>query len=272
MPQYAYPVTQPRFVVGQLAEGAPQAIDSYLNELLVQITTVTYTGTTDDADYTVTAVGPDGETATSTFNPPGATTADAVRDGLIALINAEADWQNIAVASSGGAGILTLTFLHDGRVYTVTATDPGTGTVVVANTQSAGGTDVPVGVAVQYGSTDNAAVVLDSGTLDDDLIGFTIRNVDMLVNNGDVNAVDASIPGTVLSVLRQGSVVCIAETAHVKGADVFVRITAPGASPEGLGRPRNDTDGGQAIAMTGARFGSTGAAGALCIVIVNRPS
>ena len=59
--------------------------------------------------------------------------------------------------------------------------------------------------------------------------------------------------------------------AVVAHADVFVRITAPTLANEALGRVRSDVDGGDAIAFTGARFKTSGAAGELVRVAVNRP-
>ena len=77
-------------------------------------------------------------------------------------------------------------------------------------------------------------------------------------------------PNSTLSVLRRGEAWVLTEDAVTKGADAFVRIAnAVGADP--LGLFRIDVDGGDAIAMTGARFASTTTGRGLVKVRINRP-
>lgn len=267
--QLNYPTKQPQWVVGQLADGSPQAIDTLTNELLAQQSLVVLAGVTDDAgDYAITATGPDGETVTETYTSAGSETSEEIADALVAAINASDDWANIATATDSGTGEVTLDFIHPDRVYTVTASVVA-GTATITTPQAAGGTDIPLGVAVQHGSSDEYGAVVGGSTADADLAGVAVRSVDALVNDLDGND-NANKPGRTMSVLRQGACIVEVEDAVTKGAGAFVRIADP-VTGYPLGQFRSDADGSDAIAMTGAKFGSSTTGRGLAILRLNRP-
>ena len=58
----------------------------------------------------------------------------------------------------------------------------------------------------------------------------------------------------------------------VRGAQVFVRIANVTVAGDPLGMPRSDVDGGDAIALTGARYGATTTARGLVKIEINRPA
>ena len=64
-------------------------------------------------------------------------------------------------------------------------------------------------------------------------------------------------------VMRKGFVWATAEDTHTKGASVYVRFTISGAEVKGA--VRTDSDSGDALLLSGARFHTAGSAG-LCIL------
>jgi len=266
MPQFEF--DHPILVNGQISESGPRKIDSLLNELLAQETEVPIGGTT-DGTYTVQIDGEEGIFQVSFVAV--AQTADQIADGLAAAILADVDLINIVDASSTSGTPLELDFLHAGKTYTITfPSNPG-GNMSVVVVQAAGGTDVQLAVAVVQGSTDETALAPDSGSVDADIVGFTVRNMGIQVNSGIQTNTDVVSPGEMLSVMSQGNFVGQTETAVVKGADVFIRIDSPGAG-QFFGGLRNDVDGGNAIQVLGCVFNSTLTAAGLAKVRVNRPA
>ena len=140
MPQFSY--DHPVAINGQIASMYPITVDSYENPLLAQVSTVTVGGTTDGV-YTVQIDGPEGTFQVS-FTAAG-NTADQIAAGLEAAADLDPDLLNIAVASSA-TNVLTLTFIHPGSVYTVSAPSAPSA-LTVATSQAAGGVTVGLGVA-----------------------------------------------------------------------------------------------------------------------------
>lgn len=268
MPQFNYGPTQPQWTVGQIATNHKQDVDSYTNEMLPQISVVTVGGTATAGNYVITATGPDGEQVSATFTRV-AETNDGISDGLLAAINTDDDWANVAVATDSGVDELTLTFVQTGRAYSFTLSAPAPGTLAVANSQEAGGIDIPLGVAVRDGSADDLATILGAGTVDADLLGIHVRGIDALVNElgADNNVVG---PGKTLSVLSKGVAAVLVEDAVTKGANAFCRIANPAAG-DPVGLFRSDADGGDAIQMLSAKFDSSTTGRGIALVRVNRP-
>lgn len=106
--------------------------------LVAQISTVTFTGTTDAGTYSIHVVDGEDVDVTISFVAGGSTTAAAVATALIAAWDADGGAAAIADASSGGSGIVTLTFLKKGVNYTIT-TVVVNGTGTPANTTPATG-------------------------------------------------------------------------------------------------------------------------------------
>lgn len=95
----------------------------------VQESDVTFDGVTDSSgDYSITAER--GSTSvTVTHTSAGSETSAEIATALIAAWNLDADAAEIATASSGGSGVVTLTFLAAGQNWTVTTeVAAGTGT------------------------------------------------------------------------------------------------------------------------------------------------
>ena len=96
-------------------------------------------------------------------------------------------------------------------------------------------------------------------------IGVTVLNIDCDYYD-ETETIEA---GASVIVARKGCFSCTVEGAVTKGAPVFVRTTAAGA--EVLGALRGDADGGDAIALPGAQFGSTTDGAGLALVRLNLP-
>lgn len=268
MPQLNYG-QQPQWILGQIAQGSEPQIDSYTNEELAQISTLTLAGVTDDAgDYSFSLEGPDGENYSSTYTSAGSQTSDAIAAAWLTDLQADDDLANIAAVTKTGTGVLTFAFIHPGRAYSFTTTVVA-GTAVVANTQAAGGVNIPLGVAVEHGSADDFASLLDGSTADADIAGVTTRGLDALVH--DYGSNDGLFePGQTMNVLHEGDVIVYVEDAVTKGAGAFTRI-ANAVAGKTLGTFRSDADGGDAIAMTGAKYQSSTTGAGLAILRVNRP-
>lgn len=272
MPQFDY--TRPAAQNGQIAEAGPRIIDSKVNPLLAQITDILWNGNTNDATYSMRILGP-GVDVTIDFVPGGATNSDAIAVGLTAAAIVDpvlTDMLNVGVVADAVADTNDVTFLHAGTVYTVTGIigAGGNGTVVVSNSQDAGGSTIGLGVAVAIDGDDAAAAVV-AGTTDAQVAGITIRNTASEVNDGVDTSVDEFKPADEMSVARQGTYWVLVEDAVANGGAVFFRNDAPVGQDEALGRLRSDNDGGDATLLTGAKFGSTTTGPGLAKVKLNRP-
>ena len=273
MPQVTYG-TQPQFLNGQILDMSSRSIDSFINESLAQITTVTVAGAVAIAAevYTITATDAEDNVFTASFTAAGGESNTVLATALRDAWNADPGAAGAAVATSAAA-VITLTFVGIGRVYVITVVAP-TSTLTPANTQTAGGTAIGLAVAVQYGSADAFAAASGAGMVDADVIGMTVRSEAIQTQQGNdlaVNALDEHAAGRTLAVMREGTLVALAEEAVTKGAGVFVRIANVTVVGDPLGMPRSDVDGGDAIQMLGARFGSTTTGRGLVVIEMNRP-
>jgi len=245
MPQFSY--VHPVAINGQIASMSPIAVDSYENPLLAQVSTVTVGGTTDGV-YIVQIDGPEGSFQFS-FTASG-NTADQIAAGLEA---------------SRATNVVTLTFIHPGSVYTVSAPSAPSA-LTVATSQAAGGVTVGLGVAVAQGALDDQAALLGGGSTDADVLGITIRSIDMNTNEGDPTVDD----GSTLAIMRGGELFANVEDAVAAGGQVFARIVvnAPG---QVLGGLRSDADGGDAIALSACTFRTSTTSAGLARIKINRP-
>lgn len=274
MPQHNY--TQKRWVEGMLAEGLKPEIDTGLNPILAQVSTVTLAGVTDDAgDYTFTVTGPDGETATYTYTSAGSETSDAMATAIAGAgeINEDDDWANLADVTKTGTGELTFTFLHAGRDYELVVTVAG-GTATIATTQSAGGASLPLARFLSYatGAADGLRPVRlpTTGDDDSDIAGISVRGLDALVRDFEAES-GLYPPGAAVSVLTKGAVVMRIFGDFAEGGQVYVRITDASATFQVIGGAEAADDSTDTFPVTGCRFGSTGNSGELGIVRINRP-
>ena len=274
MPQFDY--THPTLLLGQVASGNPYTINSYLNALLAQESEISIGAGPAAGDYTVRIVGEEG-TFEFTYTSPGAETEAQIVAGLLAALNSDPDLVNI-VAGTDASPELELDFIHPGADYTISfPSNPGPGDMSQALIQAAGGTALNLAIVVvasdPAGISTGAQHVTapDAGTVDADFLGMTVRaSVDVLVNTGDPNQISQFAPGATLSVMEEGESVVEVEDAVAFNGAVFVRTQNPGPGQH-LGGFRSDADGGDAIAMTGARYRSATTGNGLAKVTINRP-
>ena len=125
--------------------------------------------------------------------------------------------------------------------------------------------DLTLTTAVVQGADEPLCAPVDGLATAADIIGITVLNMDCDYYD-ETETIEA---GASVSVARKGCFVCTVEGAVTKGAPVFVRTTAAGA--EVLGALRGDADGGDAIALPGAQFGSTTTGAGLALVRLNLP-
>ncbi len=271
MPQFSY--VHPVAFNGQIAESGPRRIRSYLNALVAQETAILWAGTTNDAIYSVRIVGEEVD-VTLAFDPGGATSANAVAEGITALAAANEDLINVVVVTDDVADTNELVFIHEDRVYTVTTIigAGGNGTGTVSEVVAAGGTRVGLGLVVVQDTDDREARLPTSGDTAADAVGIVIKSADSQFNTGDATLDSAFRPGTMLPVMQQGAAFVFTEDAVVANDAVFFRITGAALADEQVGRVRSDVDGGQAVQLFGARFLTTAAAGELVKVSINMPA
>ena len=132
-------------ILGQLAVYDPQSIDSLINELPKQVSTVTTGGTATDGIYRITVVGEEG-TFVAEFDRQAGETNAQITDALAAAWLANAAAANIATMTSDGVSVNTLAFLHAGSSYTVSVEAPSPGTLAAALVTAATGSNIPLGV------------------------------------------------------------------------------------------------------------------------------
>lgn len=276
MPQFAYG-EQPQFLNGQIGDRSPAAIDSLINEIVAQQTNIAgAVGAAVNGEiYNITAVGADGSSASITVVADSSETADEMITELVVAWNSDPVAAGIALAVDN-TGDLDLDFVAVGVAFVVTVLDD-TVTLTVTTPTAAGGADVGLAVAVAFGATDESAAALVVGSVDVDIVGMTVRNLAIQVQETPSGAIvdNQFTPGEMMSVMRQGTLIALAEDAVTKGAPVFVRkdnVSGNLVAGDPIGMPRSDVDTTSAIAMTGARFGSTTTGRGLVKIEINRPA
>lgn len=270
MPQFAY--NHPVAFNGQVAEYAQDGIRSYQNALVAQQTEVQWAGTGAAGDYTVRIVGDDGTDVTVTYTSPGAEADINIMAGITAAIAAEEDLLNVVPAADDGVDTNELDFIHPNIAYEVTTT-AAAGAGTVTEVLAPGGTRVEVGlVVVQAATGDRDARLPTAGDTAADAVGITVKSTDTQFNTGRDLDGQAFRAGSTMAVLRQGSGWVFAEDTVVVNDPVFFRITAPTLATEQIGRVRSDADGGDAVALNGARFLTSAGPGELVKVAINLPA
>lgn len=261
MPQFSYDPVIPG-VLGQVAEFLPRTIDTLINPVPFQQSTVTV-ATFPDGNYVITVVGEEG-TFTATFVAVASTTA-LITDGLAAAWTADADNNNIATATSDGASIVTLDFLHAGFSYTVTVASP-VSDMTTALIQSATGIAIPLGIGV---ATDDGEFgrLPTAGDVTLDIWGVSVRNVNLvqqLVTSAPTET--EFLQADALSILREGACFVEPEVAVAVNDLVSVRIDGVGVA----GAMSNLVDGDH-VTISGRWKTATTAGGQLAKVLLNTP-
>lgn len=236
-------------------------IESKTNELKAQISTITLAGfgagvytvrlsqasTGREYDFSATSAG---------------VSTNAIIVDLIAAIDAEPDTAGL-LESTNSDPDLVLTFDHPGDAWTISFPSNPSGNMSVATTQAAGGTDIPLGRVLAFSGD---FVSLPSGVADAALLGVSVRNANSAAV--DYDNVPEYVPGSTVAVLTKGYAWVEVEDAVTEGGSVFVRVTATGT--EELGRCRSDADGGDAIAMTSAKFKTSTSGAGIALVKIDR--
>jgi len=262
--QFSY--TMPTAQLGQVANCDPEAICSLTAPLLAQIDAIEVADN-DAGAYSVTIVAPEG-TFSAGITVVAQTIAQ-IADQLAAAVNAVEALQNIVQAGSDGVSAVTLAFLHAGFSYTVSVAS-ASADLVLSSVQEAGGDSFPLGIGV----VDNGGEVgrlPAPGDVAFDILGITVRSPYNTLPFGFTNSVvsAASVEaGYSMSVMRAGSCWVSPEVAVAANDPVFIRVTATGA--EKFGAVRNDSDGGDAVAIRG-RFRSAASAGGLARIEISQP-
>jgi hypothetical protein len=270
MPQYSYDAKTA--FAGQIAQALrPTALESYANPKKAKIHTTTIAGF-DAGTYTIrlskasTGEEFDISAAAGASIALTCTALETAGDAMDELLN--------IVVVSKTATTVVLSFIHPGDDWDISYPSNPNSNMSGVTTQAAGGTDIPVGVAVvaasNPGDDDNGLFcALPSGSsVDANFIGITTRNVASNVMDYDQTG-QVSEPGDIVSVMTEGVIWVETEDTVAYGGTVYVRITASGS--EQLGAFRSDADGGDAIVMTGAKFYSATSGAGLAKIKINRP-
>jgi hypothetical protein len=104
-----------------------------------QVSTVTFAGVTNTAgDYKIRVQRGDVD-KTFTYTSAGSQTSAQIATAMISAWNLDAEVKDIAVAATGGSGVVQLTFAEPGTNWTVTAPAPAGGTATPATSPAATG-------------------------------------------------------------------------------------------------------------------------------------
>lgn len=254
-------------------DGAPEhAVNydrlSYINPLSMQVSTLTVGGTAADGNYVFTATNPDGIAASVTVQRTAgvpATNTD-IATALKNAINASSSFIGIASATSASA-VVTVTFKRP-LVYTLTTAAPGTGTLVAANTTTAGGSYLAVGRFVKKGTGDRDLTPVVTGTAIGTIVGVALRT-GQIINGGDFGLTyDSYRPGDDVAVGRSERVWMKVFESVTPASTPYIWIDHTDTSVP-VGALVAAANGGKAIdASTICRFLSTAASGANALVEV----
>jgi len=266
MPQYSYDFENA--ILGQLATYEPEGIDSLLNELPKQVNTVTTGGTATDGFYRITVVGEEGTfVAEYEADASGGDTNADITDALAAAWLANTSAANVATVTSDGVSVNTIAFLHAGQGYTVSVEAPAPGTLTNALVTDPAGSSLPLGIAL---ASDDGEIgrLPAGGDTAQDIYGIVVRNADLVQELSQTQpTVLEFLPGSAMSVLRQGEAWVVATTAINVNDGVFVAL---GTGADAAGTLRGSADGGNTVQLSG-RFRTAGAAGELVRVLLNTP-
>lgn len=226
-----------------------------MNPLLPQQITFTVGGTASNGDYTFTLVDEDNNEVVVAFTRGAGETNTQIAAGLAARLNA-ISWANDAFDASNAGAVGTAVGKHPGKTYSwKSVAAPGTGTLLLAESVAAGGSNIaPGAVVVRSASGDPSTGSMDeirNVTGSDAVtavwgIAEQVQIPDEIDENGNV---DRNIkPGEHASVATKGYFWLETETALSTSDTVYVRFTA--GAGETAGHLRNDADGGDAKDMS----------------------
>ncbi len=258
-----FPQRRPdRYIEGAPAESRLPHARTYSNPILAQISTVTIAGTATDGTYTFDVLLPSGALATVSFLRAAAESNTDIAAALVAAANLLAALNGVLLASNV-AGLITLTFEHEGIVYPIqTLSAPAPGTIATANTQAAGGVAQALARFVDRGPADArgfSTVLALSATSDENSIGgILMRPIGEIPGIDPASALNPQdpaqpdlLPAPGLGAVADEGAIAMRNNgvvATVPGGQVFaVRSVAGGQQ---LGQARSDAEGGVAKVVT----------------------
>jgi len=263
--QLSYPIAPPQWLEG-LRTKVGAAARSFINPLLPQISTLTVGGTATAGVYSVTfaqAADPSFTPIVISFTRVAETNAQ-IGTAIQALIAASSPLLGIVSSVDGGSGVLTFTFKNTGIVWTLTTSAPAPGTLVAANTQTAGGSNVRVGAFCRHtavASAPNILVPFTTAATTAELAGITERTFNLV--NDPTLAFDVYPAGQNVSVVQNGAIAMRTWEAVTEFDTPAVWID-PADATAFPGQVGKTVTGGKSVAApTGTRFLSRAAAGEL---------
>ena len=264
--QLSYPVNPPQWLEGQVTTLAGGGVRNFVNPLLAQISTLTVGGTATAGVYSVTftqTADPSATPITISFTRVAETNAQ-IATAIHGLIVASSALLGVVTSVDGGSGVLTLTFKSTGIAYTLTTVAPALGTMVAANTQTAGGSNVRVGAFARHtaaAATANTLVPFTTAATTAELVGITERTYHLVQDPTLTH--DIYPPGQNVPVVRNGTIAMRTWEAVVEGDAPAVWID-PADATAFVGQVGKTVTGGKSVAApTGTRFLGRAAAGAM---------
>ena len=214
--------------------------------------------------YTLTFTG--AAVKTATFTSDGSGTVAEIVAGLMTAVNANGTIDYVALTT----GIALVLQPKPGVSEPTVVTSTGAGTLTLAAFSG----NLPFGVAValdvpRFSALDPQTIPIRLPNAAGDRLMGIVRHTQFYESSGLSTA--AVYPaGMTVNVAKKGHFWVVPEATVVAGDPVFARITANGGLTQ-LGALRADADSANAIVMGGARFLSSGAAGAFVVLELNLP-
>lgn len=175
-------------------------------------------------------------------------------DEIVAAWEADGELRNLADISEDGTDTFTLDFRQGDQEYTFVFTMPGSMTATPTNSQDSGGSGIELGRFVALSATSGEFRALTSTDVAANIAGvlpYSAGNHFRQDLNGDASAVDLCDRGRTYDIARRGGFYMVAEEPLAIGDSLFVRVAnAAAGTSEGIGRVRNDADGGDAVAIS----------------------
>lgn len=235
---------------GQPAYAKPPIALPMIVALLAQISTITIGTYADDGDtFTSQITKPDGTVVSTATTRASSVPVDAAAAATAhaAAINATTSLRGHVVASAA-SNVVTLRFVHPNVAYPVaTAAVTGT-TATAATTQTAGGTDIPLGRFVKSATSaagQSAVAALESTDAETAIAGVIMAPLTQYPNGESAlsSAVDVCPVGQMAAVAYDGPILMRnnGSVATVPGGTVYAVIANTGGDE--VGEARSDGDG-----------------------------
>lgn len=258
MSQLSYSLNQAIAVAGLLGDIGDSFVRSYINGTSVKKRYTVTVAAAADEELVVSLTSPDSVVTAVSFDEGAAGTVTTKRDGLIAAINASVA-RHFCFAYAKDADEFYIESRVAGQDFTVAESE--TNLTLANDVAFVAHPAIGFGLAIAQGTQDGECRALSAIT--DKVIGVSVFSHADNINNG----VDGYAAQSAVNVLRRGVLWVKVEEAVVAEDAVYVRAVAAGA--EVAGAFRKTADGTDTIALSGCKFLSSAAAGALALVDIN---